>query len=83
MPFPSPLDLPDPGLNPGLLHCGQILYHEPPEKPRTNNLPEFPRFTPKWKSIDELICRERNGDANVDTVGERKSGTNGGGISDI
>lgn len=46
-------------------------------------LPEFPRFTPKWKSIDELICRERNGDANVDTVGERKSGTNGGGISDI
>lgn len=37
-------------------------------------LPEFPRFTPKWKSIDELICRERNGDANVDTLGERKSG---------
>ena len=27
LPFPSPGDLPDPGLNPGLSHCGQILYH--------------------------------------------------------
>ena len=25
--MPSPGDLPDPGLNPGLLHCRQILYH--------------------------------------------------------
>ena len=25
-PFPSPGDLPNPGLNPGLLHCKQILY---------------------------------------------------------
>ena len=24
--FPSPGDLPDQGLNPGLLHCRQILY---------------------------------------------------------
>ena len=24
--FPSPGDLPDPGINPGLLHCRQILY---------------------------------------------------------
>ena len=24
--FPSPRDLPNPGLNPGLLHCRQILY---------------------------------------------------------
>ena len=28
MPFPSPGNLPDPGLNPGLLHCRQILYHD-------------------------------------------------------
>ena len=27
LPFPSPGDLPDPGSNPGLLHCRQILYH--------------------------------------------------------
>ena len=27
LPFPSPRDLPDPGLNMGLLHCRQILYH--------------------------------------------------------
>ena len=26
--IPSPRDLPDPGLNPGLLHCRQILYHQ-------------------------------------------------------
>ena len=26
LPFPSPGDLPDPGTNPGLLHCRQILY---------------------------------------------------------
>ena len=25
--FPSPGDLPDPGSNPGLLHCRRILYH--------------------------------------------------------
>ena len=27
LPFPSPGDLPDLELNPGLLHCGQIIYH--------------------------------------------------------
>ena len=27
LPFPSPGDLPDQELNPGLLHCRQILYH--------------------------------------------------------
>ena len=26
LPFPSPGDLPDPGMNPGLLHCGKTLY---------------------------------------------------------
>ena len=26
LPFPSPGDLPDPGIEPGLLHCRQILY---------------------------------------------------------
>ena len=26
LPFPSPGDLPDPGIKPGLLHCRQILY---------------------------------------------------------
>ena len=26
LPFPSPGDLPDPGINPGLLHCRQSLY---------------------------------------------------------
>ena len=26
LPFPSPGNLPDPGLNPGLLHCRQIVY---------------------------------------------------------
>ena len=27
LPFPSPEDLPDPGIEPGLLHCRQTLYH--------------------------------------------------------
>ena len=27
LPFPSPGDLPDPGIEPGLLHCRQTLYH--------------------------------------------------------
>ena len=27
LPFPSPGDLPNPGLNPGLPHCRQTLYH--------------------------------------------------------
>ena len=26
LPFPSPEDLPDPGIEPGLLHCRQTLY---------------------------------------------------------
>ena len=26
-PFPSPGDLPNPGIEPGLPHCGQTLYH--------------------------------------------------------
>jgi len=26
LPFPSPEDLPDPGIKPGLLHCKPILY---------------------------------------------------------
>ena len=26
LPFPSPEDLPNPGIEPGLLHCRQILY---------------------------------------------------------
>ena len=26
LPFPSPGDLPDPGMNPGLLHCRKTLY---------------------------------------------------------
>ena len=27
LPFPSPGDLPNPGIGPFLLHCRQILYH--------------------------------------------------------
>ena len=27
LPFPSPRDLPDPGIGPSPLHCRQILYH--------------------------------------------------------
>ena len=27
LPFPSPGEVPDPVLNPSLLHCRQILYH--------------------------------------------------------
>jgi len=27
LPFPSPGDLFNPGIEPGLLHCRQILYH--------------------------------------------------------
>ena len=27
LPFPSPGDLPDPGIEPGLQPCRQILYH--------------------------------------------------------
>ena len=32
LPFPSPRDLPDPGVKPSLLHCRQILYHLNPRK---------------------------------------------------
>ena len=32
-PFPSPGDLPNPGINPGLLHCRHILTAEPQGKP--------------------------------------------------
>ena len=33
LPFPPPGDFPDPGSNPGLLHCSQVLYpSEPPGK---------------------------------------------------
>ena len=27
LPFPSPGNLPNPGMNPGLLHCRQIFYY--------------------------------------------------------
>ena len=27
LPFPSPEDLPDPGIEPSLLHCRPVLYH--------------------------------------------------------
>ena len=32
LPFPSPWDFPDPGIEPGLLHCRQILPPEPPPR---------------------------------------------------
>ena len=56
--------------------CSQESWCTSPPYP---GLPEFPRFTPEWKSIGEPICREKDGDATVenglvDTVGERKSG---------
>ena len=28
LPFPSPEDLPNPGMNPGLLYCRKMLYHQ-------------------------------------------------------
>ena len=31
LPFPSPGDLPDPGIEPGLLQCRHILYHLNPQ----------------------------------------------------
>ena len=42
LPFPSPGDLPDPGVNPGLPHCTYIagFRSEPPGKPSVaKNLP--------------------------------------------
>ena len=27
LPFPSPEDIPDPGIDPGLRHCRQMVYH--------------------------------------------------------
>ena len=27
LPFPSARDLPDPGIEPGVLHCRHLLYH--------------------------------------------------------
>jgi len=27
LPFPSPRDIPNPGIKPGLLHCRQTFYH--------------------------------------------------------
>lgn len=48
------------------------------------DLPEFPRFTSKWESTDELICRKEWRRKCGHTVGEEESGTNGeGSIDDI
>ena len=43
LPFPSPGDLPNPGIEPALLHCRQILY---PPSHRGN--------PPSWVILDEL-----------------------------
>ena len=37
-PFPSPGNLPNPGLNPGLPHCRQTLESEPPVNPCPTSL---------------------------------------------
>ena len=34
LPFPSPWDLPDPGIEPGLSHSRHTLTSEPPGKPQ-------------------------------------------------
>ena len=48
LPFPPPGDLPYPGLNPGLPHCRQILYHLSPQgSPQRNN--------PTSKQITKII----------------------------
>ena len=37
--FSSPEDLPDPGIEPGFLHCGQIVYHLSYEGSQTARIP--------------------------------------------
>ena len=41
LPFPSPRDLPNPGIEPGLPHCRQILYH-------LSHSRWFPSFVNEW-----------------------------------
>ena len=47
LPFPSPGDLPDPGMEPGLPHCRQMLYR--PGKPLTTSLLTFSRHLWWWR----------------------------------
>ena len=51
LPGPSPGDLPHPGLNPGLLHCRQILYHlshqgSPKQYIRSDQIRSVPQSCP-------------------------------------
>ena len=38
LPFPSLGDLPDPGIDPGLQHCRQIIYHQATREAISNYL---------------------------------------------
>ena len=60
LPFPSPGDLPDPGIEPSFLHCRQMLYHlshqgngllfpPPGDLPNPGIEPTSPLF-PAWTS---------------------------------
>ena len=59
LPFPSPGDLPDPGIDLGLPHCRQTLYHLSHQG--------SPSWRRKWQSMDnkrvwnaELGCNLKN-----------------------
>ena len=47
LPFPSPRDVPNPGIEPGLLHCRQTLYRQYPSL----NSQLFINAFEKWHSI--------------------------------
>jgi len=54
LPFPSPGDLPNPGIKPGLQHCRQTLYHLSHQV----RLNKVPHENPSWKFKGPKVGKE-------------------------
>ena len=63
LPFPSPGDLPNPGIEPGSLHCGHILYHLTTAVLSTRSLSSY---SLQWNGGGrQLISKTWNNEANI------------------